>query len=417
MAPRATRSNATKPSKTSSEPNTQPLQSPHKKLVTAENEQKRLFILPNDTSPDARIITLAHPAFQSPTRHLFCPEKGLFEFTCIAAPKTIPQSWLIAGHKAQDGADEESAQDARPLSRGYVLGDASLFISTPIDPIFFLTLLLVQQQRTGNAMFRMEEDHIDTLSETSPEVARMLRRPEFRCLLLRRLEAMSEVQDLGDEKVYKPNVEKLTDVLLSKARRMIQPDTWPASLEEAFVRKQLEVPVLEVAQDVQLPTPEDSQASEASEKIEAKVDAPAVSAQTGAPEINELMRTRVAFNYMLSSYIPARLRPALEQSLEKNAAIDFMPLTQHLEKVKAAKTEAQALRTMSDNISRKRGCLDDDEAMEARAEKKRKKEEEEKRKKAESRAVKELKKVNTTGMKKLSSFFTAKAPAADAVKK
>lgn len=49
---------------------------------------------------------------------------------------------------------------------------------------------------------------------------------------------------------------------------------------------------------------------------------------------------------------------------------------------------------------------DDDEAIESRAEKKRKKEEDEKRKKAgESRGVKDLKKVDTTGMKKLSDFF------------
>ena len=52
--------------------------------------------------------------------------------------------------------------------------------------------------------------------------------------------------------------------------------------------------------------------------------------------------------------------------------------------------------------------MEDDEAVEARAEKKRKREEEEKRKKSESRALKDLKKVNTKGMKKLSSFFTKK---------
>ena len=42
-------------------------------------------------------------------------------------------------------------------------------------------------------------------------------------------------------------------------------------------------------------------------------------------------------------------------------------------------------------------------------EEKRKKEEEERKKKAETRALKDLKKADTSGMKKLSSFFT-KAP-------
>ena len=53
---------------------------------------------------------------------------------------------------------------------------------------------------------------------------------------------------------------------------------------------------------------------------------------------------------------------------------------------------------------------EDDEVVAAREEKKRKKEEEERRKKNESRGVKELKKVDTSGMKKLSAFF-AKVPA------
>ena len=51
-----------------------------------------------------------------------------------------------------------------------------------------------------------------------------------------------------------------------------------------------------------------------------------------------------------------------------------------------------------------------EEAEEREATKKRKKEEEEAKKKNTSRAVKQLGKVNTTGMMKLSSFFT-KQPA------
>ena len=51
----------------------------------------------------------------------------------------------------------------------------------------------------------------------------------------------------------------------------------------------------------------------------------------------------------------------------------------------------------------------EDEDSETRAEKKRKKEEEEKRNKSGvSRGVKNLKKVNTSGMKKMSDFFKKK---------
>ncbi|RYC55362.1 hypothetical protein CHU98_g10847, partial [Xylaria longipes] len=60
------------------------------------------------------------------------------------------------------------------------------------------------------------------------------------------------------------------------------------------------------------------------------------------------------------------------------------------------------------DYARKR-VLDDEEVAD-RAEKKRKKEEDDKRKKTgESRGVRNLKKVNTAGMKKMSDFFKKKA--------
>lgn len=49
---------------------------------------------------------------------------------------------------------------------------------------------------------------------------------------------------------------------------------------------------------------------------------------------------------------------------------------------------------------------EEDDAAETRAEKKRRKEEEEEKKKAgESRGIRDLKKVDTKGMKKMSDFF------------
>ena len=68
--------------------------------------------------------------------------------------------------------------------------------------------------------------------------------------------------------------------------------------------------------------------------------------------------------------------------------------------------EAQAARSAGgDYSSRKRGADGDEE----RAEIKRRKEEEEKRKKAGlSRGVRDLQKVNTAGMKKMSDFFRKK---------
>ena len=108
---------------------------------------------------------------------------------------------------------------------------------------------------------------------------------------------------------------------------------------------------------------------------------------------------------MLRSYIPRALHPSILDAVAQFKLVDFAPLDTHLSHIEALRAEAHALRTISDNISRKRPA-DDDEAAEARAEKKRKKEEEEKKKKNEPRGLKALRKVDTGGMKKLSSFFT-----------
>ena len=93
-----------------------------------------------------------------------------------------------------------------------------------------------------------------------------------------------------------------------------------------------------------------------------------------------------------------------EQLASTDSPIDFKPLDEELATIAKMRSEALSARSMSD-FSRKRG-IDDDEAAEIRAEKKAKKEEEEKKKKAsETRGLRDLKKVDTTGMKKMSDFF------------
>ena len=89
--------------------------------------------------------------------------------------------------------------------------------------------------------------------------------------------------------------------------------------------------------------------------------------------------------------------------------MDFAPLDKHLEYVAGLKKQAQALRSLSDNISRKRSAEDDEDALDKAEAKRKKKEEDEIKKKNTSRGVQQLAKANTAGMKKLSSFFT-KAP-------
>jgi hypothetical protein len=85
--------------------------------------------------------------------------------------------------------------------------------------------------------------------------------------------------------------------------------------------------------------------------------------------------------------------------------VDFKPLDEYLERLAKLRQEAAAVR--SSDFSRKRAA---DEEQDERAEKRRRQEAEEKAKKANmSRGVKNLMKVNTSGMKKMSDFFKKKA--------
>ena len=115
---------------------------------------------------------------------------------------------------------------------------------------------------------------------------------------------------------------------------------------------------------------------------------------------------------MKESYISTPLCARFDELLASPAEspVDFKPLQDRLQHIANLRAEALASRSLGD-FSRKRGAEDED-AAEARAEKKRKEDEETKKKKAgQSRGVKDLQKVNTGGMKKMSDFF-GKAAAA-----
>ena len=111
---------------------------------------------------------------------------------------------------------------------------------------------------------------------------------------------------------------------------------------------------------------------------------------------------------MKESYLPAAIALRLDEILASaESPLDLNPLKNRLKEIAELRAQALASRDMS-NFTRKRGL--DDEEEDTRAEKKRRKDEEDKKAKAaESQAVKNLKKVNTSGMAKMSSFF-AKAP-------
>jgi hypothetical protein len=406
-----------------------------KSLPLAVENAPKLFVLPKDTSKNTRIVKLDNPATGVPSRYLFCAQKGFYEFTRIAASKKACKSWLITS----DGKDEEvkdSPEDELELGSGYVTKSPDIYIATPIDTLFLiLPALAPKNSKDTKQLFLCLDDHLDTLSTSSPHWKSLLGLyPALKERIEKRMKLVCDTVDAGDETMYRLSREKLFGMLVKKAERM-SVGTLPASLEEKFIKSALDVPIMNIKREesglseipvledaatpstntesqVSTSTTTDSQGtvSTAATSLSSTTEEQAKPALTTPEGVPHLLRLRTSLTYLTSTYIPSTLHTPLSTLLASSTLPNFAPLTTYLTSLSALKSEALSLRSISDNISRKRGFEDDDEKVAEREEKKRKKEEDEKRKKQESRAVKQLKKVDVSGMKKMSSFFT-KAPA------
>jgi len=368
------------------------------------------------------------------------------------------------------GADGiATIRDGRDATSASITRGADLYVATPIDPLF---LVLPAVAATSHAksdekkLFLSGEDHFDSIAEISPHLSEMLRWADgkVQALLESRMASICDTVEAGDEVMFRFSEKKLLAELFEKARSLsAQP--LPKSMEEKFVTKALEAPMVgvkvrEVVTNLTKIGPnsdtvkENNLTSESVPKSQSSVSSAGVAqsfasdaplASTGATQLANtssepaeaedvvgsiavsgmspaiqasddivaLQRLRVAFSYICSAYLsPARAASVkcllASRSREVGpSVVHFASLDEYLSKIAKIRDDAAAARSMGD-YSRKR-VLDDDEAAE-RAEKKRMKEEEDRRKKAgESRGVKNLKKVNTTGMMKMSAFFKKKA--------
>lgn len=383
-------------------------------LSAEASNPPKVFILPSKATADARVVSLHNPRYSKPTRYLVCPKTGVYEFTRIAAPKSTPRSWLVEGRSSQGEDKGEAAAGAtrsQDYFNAYVTKGAELHIATPVDPVFLILPALASQEkeggRDGRKLFLSSDDYFDSITkETSPHFSEILRWGKIRQLLEARLAAVCETVEAGDESMYRFSTEKLLDEVLSKARRMSE-GSLPPSMEEKFVTKALEAPVIGLKREQPSVSSDqtDAAAAAAAPPDETADSASALQATMQAsPEVVHLQRLRTAFAFICSSYIAPAQATQLKLQLSENK--DFAPLDDYLAKLTKLRQEAVASRSMGD-FSNKR-VLDEEEVME-RAEKKRKKDEEDKRQKAgESRGVKNLKKVNVTGMKKMSDFFKKK---------
>ena len=416
-------------------------------LPAESDSPPKILILPNKASPQARVVSLRNPRYSRPTRYLVCPETGAYEFTKIAAPKTTPRSWLIERNGSSEAAGDGGAakqpqnDDEKPGSalEAQVTKSADLYIATPVDPLFLTLPALVAQLSSAKRMFLSSDDHFDSIAEEAPHLRETLQWPQWRKLLEARMGAVCETVEAGDETMFRLSEEKLLGQVVAKAKRMSEGGL-PKSMEEKFVNKALEAPVMAKKSNgvATPPAPEPNESTPSAESqtgstesqlsvgtsattaSETSTAATSVAGDTEAlsttdvtsvmqasEEVVKLQRLRIAFNFICSSCVPPALSAMLKKMLGegKGSDVNFKPLDDYVAQLTKLRQEAMIARSASD-YSRKRTM---DEEDEDRREKKRKKDEEEKRKKAgESRGVRDLKKVNTTGMKKMSDFFTKK---------
>ena len=433
-------------------------------VVKATVEEKpeeplKLLVLPKGISANARICTFPHPRTSVPCRYYVCPEKGSFEFQRIAPPRTAYQSWLVGRQHNGDAIaadinverldstldpkdpDQATVVEAatpghskRPISDGYTIKSPDLLVATPVDPLFIILPSLLASSAakspSSKGVFLSFDDLFDKFCEKSSDAIELVNSCTLRNLIQGRMRVVCDAVDAGDEQLFRLSTDKLLIELLTKAKRLVASGI-PASMEDKFVCKALERPVMAIkredstASETILPSqgegvdnepystePAESQASTTSASIASEAssgtnitipDERAIGERS--EDMKSLMRLQVALSYIFTAYIPQSLVTTLQAELtSENSPIDFSSLGQELVSLDSMRREALASRSFSD-FSRKRGA-EDEELAQLRAEKKAKKEEEEKKRKAsETRGVRDLKKVDTSGMKKMSDFF------------
>lgn len=327
----------------------------------------------------------------------------------------------------QAGQEESSAQ-------GHVSKAAEVFVATPFDLVFILLPMLDRttsnlRVEPGKGLFQSFDDLFDEQLDDDKHLRYVLTNSMFQPKLLKAMDQICDLVDAGDEKMYRLSLLKLHEYLLMKAKRVVDVGL-PASMEDRFVTRALGVPMLSVKREDTTVSFESQnneggsrsltpESSESQSTITSAITSVAVSEissatsvgmvdQTPSANLHHLQRLRTAMSFITASYLQPSLAEKLNEMPNKSdASPDFGPLDKHLCHIGKLRAETLATRSASD-FGRKRH-VDDDEAAEDRAEKRRKQEEQDKKKKSqESRALRDLKKVNVSGMKKMSDFFAKK---------
>lgn len=426
MAP-STRSSSTSPVKKAGPP------PPTNNRIMQQREPLKHFILPKGLSKSARFLLLRHPRSSKSQRFLFCPEHGLFQFTKVNTPANDPRSLLFSKPSQDTSLDADTIlqvqKEGGTISGGYISKSPELFIATPFDLAFLLiALILPTTLKSSKSLFQPLDDILEDHIQEDRHLRYLYN--HGRRFFDQAVIKFCDQIDGGDEQLYRPNEDKTLSLIMQKVDAVIQAGL-PASLDDKFVKRKLEMPVLSIKREnssfsTTLDSPSLDNCDTSSENLESQSSAASsapslvfseasasssmttITTETVSSKIHDLQQQSIVLEFILASYVPPSVADRLQARFAtKGSPLDLAPLREHLETIAKMKADAAASRSLGD-FSRKRG-LDDAEAAELREEKKRKQEEAEQKKKAsESRGVRDLKKVNVSGMKKMSDFFAKK---------
>lgn len=408
----------------------------------------KIFVFPSSNPlipADVTVITLPHPSSHTLSHYLLHSVSGLHEIRRVAYPLSVPRSWLITpdmpqtedsylikesveeegvGGRKEEELEKEKEEDQERekgkgnerdwLGQGQVVPDSSLYICTPIDPLF-----LFVEHLTAMTHYLPLDDIIDPLIESSSHWGKALEPGTgSEALIKSRIRSICDQVDAGGEPSYRLSKSKLLRAFAGKCEAMIAGNGLPGTMEDEFVRKVLAKPIGSNSAHLMEGKGENKEENELEKGYEPTQELPtdnsfdrtinsSPSTTTITPpiptEITHLQRIRVASQY-LSTYLPPQL--AKEFSAHLEITYDFTPLDIYLSDLAKLKHELSFYR--AGNFSMKSSIEEQEGAGMNKKRKREEEEQEKKRKRNLSTGVRNLAKVDTKGMAKMTSFFKKK---------
>ncbi|KAF3917795.1 hypothetical protein ABW20_dc0103929 [Dactylellina cionopaga] len=365
----------------------------------------------------------------------------------------------------QEEAKEEEEEDAKEEPKkgeeksSLVIKDAHLFLTTPIDPLYLLLSHLASEKVSRN--FLSFDDLLEGHPESSTWSKIFKLYPPSEKHLQSRLVSICDTVSVSDEDMYRLSTKKLNDTLISRVEGVAK--SLPPSLTKLIKRK-LSKPIglqaatawkrqtpadteggiiddAELEEEVQQETGETSEMQTDSQEVESQLrreasrlklneeeptsqvedtQASAVAETqetdvTAAVQINEeALLPSVEIQYLsklshavqfMQNYLPTSIYSSLTSELHTRFPLE--PLESYQEELKSLRAAANSALDFS--MSHTKRTIEDLEGGVTREdvdrEKKRKKKEESAK---SSHGVKQLAKVDTKGMMKMTSFFKKK---------